>query len=147
MFTKQRFLHMKAPDVHPVNMNAMQSSQPASSRYNGRDMIQDRIEKIETTLRNSPNLAAETRDELLQLIDDLKAEVTPLVQSHCDDVQSIARFADASVHEATRSEQKPALFEAALKGLSRSVQGFEASHPKLVQAVDRLALTLSNMGI
>jgi hypothetical protein len=110
-------------------------------------MIQDRIDKIEATLRNSPNLAAETRDELLKLIADLKAEVTPLAGSHSEDVQSIAGFADASVHEATRSEQKPALFEAALKGLSRSVQGFEASHPRLVQVVDRLALTLSNMGI
>lgn len=110
-------------------------------------MIQDRIEKIETTLRNSPNLTAEARDELLALIEDLKAEVAPLAQSHGDDAQSIAQFADASVHEATRTAQKPALIEAALKGLSTSVQGFEASHPRLVQIVDRLALTLSNMGI
>jgi uncharacterized protein (DUF1800 family) len=110
-------------------------------------MIQDRIDKIEATLRSSPNLAAETRDELLQLIQDLKAEVAPLAKSHSDELQSIAGFADASVHEATRSELKPALFETALKGLSTSVQDFEASHPRLVQVVDRLALTLSNMGI
>lgn len=110
-------------------------------------MIQDRINKIEETLRNSPNLGAETRDELLGLLQDLKAEVEPIITSHGDDAASIAHFADASVHEATRSQQKPALVEAALKGLSTSVQGFEASHPRLVQVVDRLALTLSNMGI
>src|SRR5215207_2450122 len=109
-------------------------------------MIQDRIDKIEATLRKSPNLAAETRAELLQLLEELKAEIEPLAKSHKDDVQSIAHFADASVHEATRSEQKPALIEVALKGLSTSVHGFEASHPRLVQVVDRLALTLSNMG-
>jgi len=110
-------------------------------------MIQDRIDKIETTLRESPKLAPETRDELLRLLEDLKAEIAPLAKSHEEDIQSIAQFADASIHEATRSTQKPALIEVALKGLSASVQDFEASHPRLVQVVDRLALTLSNMGI
>ena len=136
-----------AGDVHVVNTTAGHSGQHPSSRYNGRVMIQDRIDKIEATLRKSPNLAAETRDELLALLEDLKAEIAPLAKSHKEDVQSIAQFADASVHEVTRSKQKPALIEVALKGLSTSVQGFEASHPRLVQVVDRLALTLSNMGI
>ena len=110
-------------------------------------MIQDRIEKIEATLRDARNLPPETRAELLALLEDLKAEVTPLTKTHAEDVQSIARFADASVHEVTRRELKPALVEAALKGLSHSVKDFEVSHPRLVAVVDRLALTLSNMGI
>lgn len=110
-------------------------------------MIQDRIETIEATLRETTNLSAETRTRLLTLLQELKAEVKPLTASNREAALSIAQFADASVHEATRQEQKPALVEAALKGLSHSVQGFEVSHPKLVQVVDRLALTLSNMGI
>ncbi len=110
-------------------------------------MIQDRIEKIEATLREAPRLAPETRDELLRLLAELKVEASALASSHGDDVASIAHFTDASVHEAMRPEQRPVLVETALKGLSTSVQGFEASHPKLVQVVDRLALTLSNMGI
>lgn len=110
-------------------------------------MIQDQIDKMEAMLRKSLTLADETRAELLRLLQELKAEVEPLVSSHEDDAHSIAQFADASVHEATRAQQKPALVEAALKGLSHSVKDFEASHPKLVQVVDRMALTLSNMGI
>jgi len=110
-------------------------------------MIQDRIDKIEATLRNSPNLGAETREDLLNLLEELKAEVASFAKSHKEDAQSIAHFTDVSVHEVTRADQKPALIEVALKGLSTSVQGFEASHPRLVQVVDRLALTLSNMGI
>ena len=110
-------------------------------------MIQDRIDKIENTLRNAQNLPAETRDELLKLLADLKAEVASLTATHGEDAESIAHFADASFHEATRSERKPEQTAAAISGLNASVQGFEVSHPRLVQIVDRIAVTLSNMGI
>ena len=110
-------------------------------------MIQDRIDKIESTLQSAPNLPAETKQELLALLAELKAEVAPLSATHSEDAASIARFTDASFHEATRHERKPEQTAAALSGLSASVEGFEASHPRLVQIVDRIALTLSNMGI
>ncbi len=110
-------------------------------------MIQDRIDKIETAVRGAANLPAETKQELLALLAELKAEVAPLGATHGEDAASIARFADASVHEATRSEKKPDQAAAAVTGLSASVAGFEASHPRLVQIVDRLATALSNMGI
>ena len=110
-------------------------------------MIQDRIEKIEEALRDAPKISPDTRQQLLALLADLKAEITPLTESHGDDAQSIASFADASVHEAVRSERKPVQASAAIEGLTASVQGFEASHPRLVEVVDRLAVTLSNMGI
>jgi hypothetical protein len=110
-------------------------------------MIQDRIAKIEATLRNATNLPDETRQELLQLLAELKTEVAPLSETHGDDVQSITRFAAASVHEATRPGKKPVQTEAALSGLTASVEGFEASHPDLVRTVNRLALILSNSGI
>ena len=110
-------------------------------------MIQDRIAKIEATLQGAANLPAETKQELLALLSELKAEVAPLTTTHGEDAASIARFTDASIHEATRSARKPEQTAAALSGLSASVEGFEASHPRLVQIVDRIALTLSNMGI
>jgi hypothetical protein len=110
-------------------------------------MIQDRIDKIEAKLRNAQNLPAETRQELLKLLADLKTEVASLTKTHGEDADSIARFADASVHEAIRRTPKPEQAATALKGLSASVEGFEVSHPQLVQLVDRLAVTLSNMGI
>ena len=110
-------------------------------------MIQDRIDKIEATVTQAANLPGETRQELLKLLAELKAEVAPLTATHDEDASSIARFTDASVHEATRTARKPEQKEAALKGLTSSVRGFEASHPRLVEIVDRIATTLSNMGI
>ncbi len=110
-------------------------------------MIQERIEKIEATLQSAPNLPPATRDELLRLLAELKAEVHPLTGTHPEDADSITRFADASFHEATRSTPKPDQTEAALKGLTSSVADFQASHPRLVETVDRVATALSNMGI
>ena len=110
-------------------------------------MIQERIDQIEATLQGATNLSPETKAELLRLLGELKTEVTPLTGMFDEDAQSIAGFTDASVREAMRSQQKPELTEAALKGLTSSVEGFEASHPNLVQIVNRIALTLSNMGI
>jgi hypothetical protein len=110
-------------------------------------MIQDRIDKIEAAVNQAPNLSSESRAQLRALLVDLKAEVASLAATRDEDARSIAGFADASVHEAIRTEKKPALAETALKGLTKSVEGFEASHPRLVQIVDRIAVTLSNMGI
>jgi F0F1-type ATP synthase membrane subunit b/b' len=110
-------------------------------------MIQDRIDKIEATLKEARNLPAETREELLQLLAELKSEVAPLTATHRQEAESIARFADASVHEVVGTERKSAQAASALEGLKASVEGFEASHPRLVEIVDRLAITLSNMGI
>jgi len=110
-------------------------------------VIQERIAKIEATLRDDANLSDATRSELLRLLADLKAEVGALTETHGEDAQSIAHFATASVHEATRGTRKPDQADAALKGLKASVDGFEVSHPRLVEIVNRIAITLSNMGI
>ena len=110
-------------------------------------MIQERIDKIENAVHSAANLPAETKQELLALLSELKAEVGPLNETHGEHADRITRFADASVQEATRSERAPEQAAAAVTDLSASVVGFEASHPRLVQIVDRLANTLSNMGI
>ncbi|HEV7868710.1 MAG TPA: DUF4404 family protein [Chthoniobacteraceae bacterium] len=110
-------------------------------------MINERIERIEAAVNDSTSIPESTRRELAALLADLKAEVAPLNETHGADAQSIAGFTDASVHEAMRTEKKPELADAALKGLASSARGFEVSHPRLVAVIDRIALTLSNMGI
>jgi len=110
-------------------------------------MIQDRIAKIEATLSSSPNIPAETRQELLALLAELKAEVGPFAVTHGEQAQSITQLTGTAVEKATSGVQGPEETAEALEGLTSSVRDFEASHPRLVQIVDRLALTLSNMGI
>ncbi len=107
-------------------------------------MIQDRIAKIEATLNSAADLSPATRQELLSLLADLKTEVAALQPSHTAEAASITASTDAAIASVSRPEDDT---PAALRDLRASVAGFEASHPQLVAVVDRIALTLSNMGI
>ena len=110
-------------------------------------MIQDTIDKIEERLRQADAVKSENKAELLGLLATLKAEVSELSQTDADKAQSIAGFTAVSAHEATREEKNPQLVELSIKGLSSSVEGFEQSHPRLVQVVNSICTTLSNLGI
>jgi hypothetical protein len=110
-------------------------------------MIEDTIGKIESKIQVADAINDERRRELLQLLGTLKSEVTELSKTHGEQAQSIAGFTELSAHEATRAEQDPALLKLSLEGLGSSVQGFERSHPRLVQIVNAISSTLSNLGI
>jgi hypothetical protein len=110
-------------------------------------MIPERIAQIEATLNSAANIPDATRLELLDLLGRLKAEVAPLVATHGESAHQITGHADAAVQAAVRREEQPDAAAQAVEGLAASVRDFEVSHPRLVQIVDRLALTLSNMGI
>jgi len=110
-------------------------------------MIQKTISKIEARVKKADSLKDENKKELLKLISTLKTEVSELSKTHAEHAQSIAGFTEVSVHEATREQKNAQLLELSLEGLSSSVEGFENSHPKLVQIVNSICLTLSNVGI
>src|SRR5215469_15627193 len=110
-------------------------------------MIEETIGKIESRLQAADSIPEERRNELLQLLGTLKSEVAALSKTHGEQAESIAGFAELSTHEATRSEQNPQLLNLSLKGLNSSVQELEQSHPHLVQIVNAISNTLSNLGI
>ena len=110
-------------------------------------MIEDRLKKIEEQIGTAGNIPAESKTELLNLLAALRSEIAALPSTRDDEARSIATFAEASAHEATRNSPKPQLLEAALSGLTGSVEEFETSHPDLAAVLNRLAAVLSNMGI
>jgi len=110
-------------------------------------MIEDTIGKIETRIQNAESIKADRRRELLELLGTLKSEVAKLSQTHGEAAESIAGFTEVSAHEATRAPQNPQLLKLSLEGMGSSVQGFEESHPRLVQIVNAISNTLSNLGI
>ncbi len=110
-------------------------------------MIDEPIAKIESTLRDSNSIPEPTRQELLELLAGLKAEMTPLVSTHGPVAGEIADNASAAVQAAVRRQEQPEQVAPAVEGLATSVRMFEGTHPRLVEIVDQLALTLSNLGI
>ncbi len=110
-------------------------------------MIQDRLDKIEERLEQSKTVKESDKAELLTLLMTLRTEIAGLSQTHHEQAESIAGFAELSTHEATRSEKSPELFNLSIEGLTSSVQGFEVSHPKLVGIINTFCTMLSNLGI
>jgi len=110
-------------------------------------MIHETIAKIEERLRNSGTLNEQTRQELVNLLGTLKKEVTDLSKTDAEHANRIAAFAETSAQEAIRPEPNPENLKTSLDSLSGSVEGFETSHPGLVQIVNRIATMLSNLGI
>ena len=92
-------------------------------------------------------LKEERRRELKQLLGRLKSELGELSKTHGEQARSIAGFARAASHEATRTTPDPRLLKHALEGLEASVEEFEVSHPRLVQTVGALATLLASMGV
>src|SRR6476659_2268128 len=109
-------------------------------------MIRETIAKIEERLQHSDTLNEQTRQELVSLLGTLKHEVTELSKTDTERANRIAGFAETSAAEATRPEPNPENLKSSIDSLSGSVEGFETSHPGLVQIVNRIATTLSNLG-
>lgn len=110
-------------------------------------MIQDTLTKIEAQIEGTDSIKDGRKAELLGLLTTLKTEINQLSQTNQDQAQTITGFAQVSAHEATREEKNPQLLKLSLDGLSASVEGFEQSHPKLVDIVNRICTTLSNLGV
>lgn len=108
-------------------------------------MIEETLRKIQARIESSPSLDEERRHELMNLLASLRTEIRALPDE--DQARSIAGFADISTYEATRSRRNPKLIENSLQGLSETVTEFESAHPRLVEVVNRLSQTLSNLGI
>jgi hypothetical protein len=86
-------------------------------------MIENTIGEIETKIRGANSVSDEHKRELLQLLAKLKIEI------------------------ATGQNQNLQPLKSSVEELRTSVEGFEQSHPKLVQIVNSISNTLSNLGI
>lgn len=110
-------------------------------------MIEKTISEIEAQIGGAEAVSAERKQELLKLLATLKTEVGELSKTHREQADSIANFAKISAQEATRTQPNPELRELSQQGLQSSVGGFEQTHPRLVQIVNAISKTLSDLGI
>jgi len=110
-------------------------------------MIQERLDKMEEKLKKNATVKESDRTELLTILKSLRTEITDLSQTHQEHAESIARFAELSAHEATRSEKSSDLFDLSIQGLTSSIKGFEVYHPRLVGVINAFCNYLTNMGI
>ena len=96
-------------------------------------MIEDTIAKIEHRLRSAKDLPINERQELEQLLTQLRA-----------DAKSLPRQPANSRWDQTEENDDP---NTALSRLQESLAEFETTHPQLVGTVNRISTILANMGI
>lgn len=110
-------------------------------------MINETMKKIETKIKNSIHITDENKNEYLSMLKTLRSEVEDLSQTQKEQAETITGFAGVSAHEATREDINKDLLDISIDGLQTSVQGFEASNPRLVSIVNNVCSFLSNIGI
>ncbi|MDA0578142.1 MAG: DUF4404 family protein [Verrucomicrobia bacterium] len=110
-------------------------------------MLDETLTKLETRVRGLNSVSEEKKTELAALLVTLRQEVGTLSKTQAEQAQNIARQVALSAHEATRPDASAEDQQTSRDALSESVKEFEASHPKLVQIVNSICTTLSNLGI
>ncbi len=95
-------------------------------------MVEDHLSIIESRVQSSSNLPEAAKVELLEVIGELRAELRGVNKEH------LAGEAAASHGES---------IDEVVGGLTGTLATLEATHPRLVQLANRLAVALSNVGI
>ncbi len=91
-------------------------------------MIEKTISDLEAKVR-AQAIGEAAKGELLQLLAQLRAEISALEKTFDD------------------SHEKQKALKSSVDELRSSVEGFEQSHPKLVETVNNISNTLANWGI
>ncbi len=110
-------------------------------------MIDSTMKRIEAILEASDQMDEAQRRELKGLLEALKEETKILAESHQEEAESIAGFTSLTTQEAVRKSPDPRLVSLSSEGLLTSVEGFEASNPRLVSAVNALCNFFADLGI
>ncbi len=110
-------------------------------------MINSTIEKIQNKIQNSKAISDDNKSEFLNLVSELKSEISSLSDNNSEQAESIANYANSSTHEAIKINQNKDLLDNSLNGLNVAVAEFETTHPKLTKVVNSISVMLSNLGI
>lgn len=110
-------------------------------------MIQETLFQVKRRIEEADSITEEKKKELLDLFSRLQSEIEKLATTDQERAESIAGFTQTFAHEATRKEKIDHLHKLSFEGFVASVEGFESSHPKLVELVNSIFNSLSNLGI
>ena len=109
-------------------------------------MIEQTLQRIQKQIEAAA-IPSDKKGELAALLGELQTEVEELARTDRAHAESIAQFAGLSAHEAMRDSSRAELRRLSLEGLAATVDGFEATHPRLASIVNSFCVTLSNLGI
>jgi mevalonate kinase len=106
-----------------------------------------KIEAIEKKIEATSQIDAKIKEDLLDLMHSLKTELNSLKDIHPETAHNIADQTGISAEKVLDSPAKEGDLQENIDSLQGTVEEFEASHPKLVQLVNRFCMMLSDIGI
>lgn len=107
-------------------------------------MSTNTVKKIEKTINETSGLSKQKKNELLELLGNLKTELQNLEKTHSANAKNIVGLAEHSTAKIAGKHDGKA---EAIQDLKSSVAEFEVSHPDLVQVINRICIMLSDIGI
>jgi hypothetical protein len=110
-------------------------------------MINETLDKLEKNVNSNSEIDNEQKEEFLGLLSKLKTEIITIEESHRQDAHNIVNYTDSSFNVATKNDKNKDELERNLNTLTGSIEGFEATHPKLVEIVNSVCTRLSTLGI
>lgn len=110
-------------------------------------MIENTLSRLEQKIQESSSIEDDQKGDVLQLLQDLKFELLTLSKTDNDRASTITGHTDTSAQEAIKESGDLAILTNSLQELNFSIEGFEASHPKLVETINAFCTRLSTMGI
>jgi uncharacterized coiled-coil DUF342 family protein len=110
-------------------------------------MLQETLKRIDQIIAQSDKLSSASRQELADLLSQLDKELQAVEKQQAHKAHSIASFAKVAAHESLRDDPDPELVSLSSKGLRRTVEEFEASHPKLYEVIQAICIRLTGMGV
>jgi hypothetical protein len=100
-------------------------------------MVEERIRNIESRVQASTNLPEAAKAEMLELLGELRTELGGVKKEHLERAEGAAGQAGAHGESLDHS----------LGALTGTMTELEATHPRLAELANRLAVALANMGI
>ena len=110
-------------------------------------MLQETLKRIDHIIAESDKLSPTSRQELVDLLNQLDKELQAVEKDHTHKAHSIASFTKVAAHESLRNDPDPELVSLSSQGLRRTVEEFEVSHPKLYQVIQAICIRLTGMGV
>jgi len=110
-------------------------------------MLQETLKRIDQIITQSDKLSPSLRQELVDLLSQLRGELQAVERHQAHKAHSIASFAKAAAYESLRDDPDPELVSLSSRGLRRTVEEFEVSHPRLYEVIQAISIRLTGMGV
>ncbi|KMQ52481.1 hypothetical protein CHISP_0748 [Chitinispirillum alkaliphilum] len=110
-------------------------------------MVEETLNRIEQEIVENDLLDDQKKQELRDLLAQLRVEILKLNTTNSSEAASIANYAETSFREAIRREKSTELLRHSVEGLSISARKFEITHPTLTGIINNIGQTLVNIGI